>query len=404
MKILLTTDWYAPTINGVVASVLNLRRELMLRGHEVRVLTLSQTTHSYQLGGVTYIGSIGAGKVYPGARIKTAFSSRLVQNLVEWHPDIIHSQCEFSTFMIARRIAKKLDIPIVHTYHTVYEDYTHYFSPSKRWGRRMVASLTRWIIRQTDCVIAPTEKVRTLLLGYGIDREIRVIPTGIDLSRFTETPRPAKLLAIKNKLDIPEENLIMLFVGRLAKEKNLEELLRYYAKRPAEKLTFLIVGDGPHRGALEHLAADLGIGDSVRFTGMISPEHIGAYYHLGDIFVSASVSETQGLTYVEAMASGLPILCHRDKSLDGVIVEGKNGWLYENEQEFFAKLDLFLSSKELRQTMGRNAAEITRQMFSAAAFAEKVEGVYFQVLCGNEENKTMSCPAEISQQRAFPRN
>lgn len=189
MKILITTDWYVPIINGVVTSVLNLQRELMLRGHDVRVLTLSQTTRSFKSDGVIYIGSVGAGKLYPGARIKTAFFGSFVQDIVKWRPDVVHSQCEFSTFLIARRIAKKLDIPVIHTYHTVYEDYTHYFSPNKTWGRCMVKFLSRWIIRRTVCVIAPTEKVRTILNGYGIDRDIRVIPTGIDLSRFRSQPQ-----------------------------------------------------------------------------------------------------------------------------------------------------------------------------------------------------------------------
>lgn len=399
MKILITTDWYAPIINGVVTSVLNLRRELMLRGHDVRVLTLSQTTRSFEGDGVTYIGSIGAGKVYPGARIKTAFFSSLVQDIVEWQPDIIHSQCEFSTFFIARKIAKKLDIPIIHTYHTVYEDYTHYFSPNKKWGRYMVASLSRWIIRQTACVIVPTEKVRTILNGYGIDRDIRVIPTGIDLHRFMEAPTAERQLAIKKQLDIPAKNHILLYVGRLAKEKNLEELLRYHAKRHMEALTLLIVGDGPHRAALERITAESSIRDSVRFAGMISPEHIGDYYHLGNLFVSASVSETQGLTYVEALASGLPVLCRRDECLDGVVIDGRNGWLYENEQDYFEKLDSFMDSMEMQKTMPEHAARFEQQMHSSAAFAEKVEHVYLDVLCMTAENKAKTYRGEMSCQR-----
>jgi 1,2-diacylglycerol 3-alpha-glucosyltransferase len=372
----------------------------MLRGHDIRVLTLSQTARSFESDGVTYIGSVGAGNLYPGARIKTAFFSSLVQDIVEWQPDIIHSQCEFSTFFIARKIAKKLDIPVIHTYHTVYEDYTHYFSPSKKWGRLMVASLSRWIIRQTACVIAPTEKVRTILNGYGIDRDIRVIPTGIDLHRFTEAPTAEKMFAIKNQLGIPEENRILLYVGRLAKEKTLEELLEYHAKRHMEVLTFLIVGDGPHRAALERMTAELGIQASVVFAGMIPPDHIGDYYHLGDLFASASVSETQGLTYVEALASGLPVLCRSDECLDGVVLDGLNGWQYENEQDYFEKLDFFMGSEETRKTMTEDAAKLARQTFSSAAFAEKVERVYFDVLCGTAENEAITCQGVVSCRKA----
>lgn len=356
MKILITTDWYAPTINGVVTSVLNLRRELIRRGHEVRVLTLSQTLHSFESDGVIYIGSMGAGKLYPGARIKAAFSSSFVQRLVDWKPDIIHSQCEFSTFLIARQIAKSLSVPIVHTYHTVYEDYTHYFVSNKKWGRRMVAFLSRWTTGQCAGVVAPTEKVRAILSGYGIKQHVHVIPTGIDLGRFTAEPAEEKRLAVKKQLGIPEGNRILLYVGRLAREKNLEELLQYFATQSTQALTFLIVGDGPYRGALEQTASELGIRDSVRFTGMVPPEQIGDYYHIGDLFVSASTSETQGLTYIEALASGLPALCRRDACLDGVILNGYNGWQYEKEQDYLKDLNLFFGDESVRKTMRKNAA------------------------------------------------
>ena len=119
MKILITSDWYIPAVNGVVTSVKNLRRELEARGHEVRVLTLSQNRHSCARDGVTYLGSVAAGLIYPGARLRTALAGRWVREIVEWGPDVVHSQCEFSTFFLARRIAEELDIPLVHTYHTV---------------------------------------------------------------------------------------------------------------------------------------------------------------------------------------------------------------------------------------------------------------------------------------------
>lgn len=395
MKILITTDWYAPTVNGVVTSVLNLRRELIRRGHEVRVLTLSQTLHSYESDGVTYIGSVGAGKIYPGARIKAALSSGFVQRLLDWKPDIIHSQCEFSTFLMARRIAKRLSIPIVHTYHTVYEDYTHYFMSNKKWGRQMTSTLSRWVIEQCASVIAPTEKVRAVLSGYGIDRPIHVVPTGIDLGRFTAETSEEKKFDIRKRLDIPDGNRILLYIGRLAKEKNLEELLGYYAKQNTRTLTFLIVGDGPYRDTLEKMALDLGIGDSVRFAGMIPPEQIGDYYHMGDLFVSASVSETQGLTYIEALASGLPALCRRDACLDGVILDGYNGWQYETEREYLADMILLLSDAVIQKIMRKNAAKFAQQAFSAAAFAERAEKVYFETLGEANIEETTVCSEVI---------
>ena len=168
MKILLTSDWYIPAVNGVVTSLLALRRQLTRQGHEVRVLTLSGSLHSHKEEGVYALGSVDAGMIYPGARLRAPEGDALIRELIAWGPDIVHSQCEFSTFAPARRIAKACGVPLVHTYHTVYEDYTHYFSPSIRMGRCAVAAFSRWVAAQTDCMIAPTGKVRRLLQGYGV--------------------------------------------------------------------------------------------------------------------------------------------------------------------------------------------------------------------------------------------
>lgn len=163
MKILITSDWYTPAVNGVVASILALRRQLEARGHEVRVLTLSGTVHTTCENGVYAVGSVDAGLIYPGARLRSFAVGQTVRRLVEWKPDVVHSQCEFSTFFLARHIARAVGAPLIHTYHTVYEDYTHYFSPSRRWGRLLARGFTRAILDSCDGVIAPTEKVRALL-------------------------------------------------------------------------------------------------------------------------------------------------------------------------------------------------------------------------------------------------
>ena len=378
MKILITSDWYTPAVNGVVTSVLNLRRELEARGHEVRVLTLSRDIHSSVRDGVTRIGSVPAGLVYPGARLRPTQTSRLVRDLVEWHPDVVHSQCEFSTFFLARRIAEELDIPLVHTYHTVYEDYTHYFSPSVRLGRRAVALLTRWVAGQTDCMVAPTGKVRTLLQGYGVTVPVFVVPSGIDLRRFQRELVPGCRAAMLQSLGIPAENLVLVSVGRLAEEKNLEELLAFRAAMGRQGVTLLIVGDGPHRPQLEQRAADLGLSvPDVVFAGQVPPEQVADWYRLGDLFVSASSSETQGLTYVEALAAGVPALCRADDCLTGVIREGENGWQYRDEQDFLRKLDWFRSHPDRWEDLSRQAAASARE-FSAEEFARRLEGIYLE--------------------------
>lgn len=376
MKILITSDWYTPAVNGVVTSVKNLRRELERRGHEVRILTLSQNTRSGERDGMTYIGSIAAGKIYPGARLRTAMAGKWVRELVAWHPDVVHSQCEFSTFGLARRIAEELDVPLVHTYHTVYEDYTHYFSPSVRWGRMAVAAFSRWVAAQTDCLIAPTGKVRLLLQGYGVERPVFVVPTGIDLRPFGGEADPWRTAVLRSSLDIPQENQVLVFVGRLAAEKNVEELLRLRAAMGRCPVTLLLVGDGPDRLRLEQVAASLGLtAPDVVFAGMVPGEQIADWYRLGDLFVSASTSETQGLTYIEALAAGVPALCRADPCLDGVIRDGENGWQYRDEMDFLEKLERFRACRwEALSDQARRGAE----PFSAQRFAERVEAIYAQ--------------------------
>ncbi len=376
MKILITSDWYSPAVNGVVTSVKNLRRELERRGHKVRVLTLSQTTRSWEKDGVTYLGSVAAGLVYPGARLRTALAGKWVRELVAWRPDVVHSQCEFSTFFLARRIAEELDVPLVHTYHTVYEDYTHYFSPSVRFGKKAVAVFSRWVAGQTDCLIAPTGKVRLLLKNYGVDKPVFVVPSGIDLRRFGGEPDPWRMAVLRASLNIPQDRLVLVSVGRLAGEKNIDELLRIRAAMGNSAVTLLLVGDGPDRARLEGLAASLGLAaPDVVFAGQVAPEQVADWYQLGDLFVSASTSETQGLTYVEALAAGVPALCRLDPCLVNVIRDGENGWQYRDEADFQRKLDCFLAQPHRRKQLSQNARQ-TAEGFSAERFAESVEAVY----------------------------
>lgn len=373
MKILLTSDWSPEAVNGVVTSVLNLRRGLESRGHEVRILTLSPTAHSWERDGVTYIGSVAVGRIYPGARLRTALGSAYIRRLLRWHPDVVHSNCEFSTFFMARHISERLHVPLVHTYHTVYEDYTHYFCPSEGVGQYLVEKFSRWVADRTDCVIVPSDKVARLLIGYNVNVPIYVVPTGIEQSRFRATAGEA--LEVRRSLGISDEETVLVSVGRLAKEKNCGELLRLMSELRELPVKLLLVGDGPVREELEQQCRELDIADRVVFTGMVPPEEVGRYYKAGDLFVSASTSETQGLTYFEALSAGLPMLCREDACLEGVVTDGQNGWQYRTRDEAAARVREFLSHPELRGPMSAAALETGRR-YSVPAFAAQVDSVY----------------------------
>lgn len=381
MRVLITTEWYAPVINGVVTSVLNLERELRNLGHEVKILTLSNTAGTYTEGDVTYIGSVSAGIVYPQARVAVSLGGDEVEKLIQWRPQIIHSQCEFSTFLFAKKIARELNIPVVHTYHTVYEDYTHYFSPVKKWGRAAVSAFTRKVLSHTQCVIVPTEKVRNILLRYGVTQQIQVIPTGIDMKKYSRILTPEERMNLRLKLGIPVQAGVAVFVGRLAQEKNLEEIISMISMAKLENFRLLIVGDGPHRQALEEAVERFGVRNQVIFTGMVDPEEVYQYYQVGDVFVSASTSETQGLTYVEALANGLPALCKKDDCLTGVVENGVNGWQYEDSFDFLERLQKVLApeNEQWRSRLSENARAGVYQRYSAEQFAVNIQEIYEKV-------------------------
>ena len=379
MKILITADCYTPTINGVVTSILNLETELRRLGHDVKILCPSENFHSSESENVYRIGSVGVGRIYSGARAALRISQSHLQKLIDWKPDIIHSQSEFSSFIMAKRIAAEVNCPIVHTYHTVYENYTHYFSPSITLGRKAVIVMTKRILRHTKAVIAPSQKIERLLKDYGIEQPIKVIPTGLRLKKFSDEISVNIINELKDKLGIPLKSRVLITVGRAAKEKNIDELIRYFKRLDIENTAFVIVGGGPYLDALKDLAYAENISDKMIFTGAVEPENIAAYYRLGDIFLSASQSETQGLTYIEALASGLPAVCRRDDCLNDVITNGKNGGQYTDFKEFSELIRTFLFNDELYKSMSENAVQ-TAQKYSAEKFAKDVETVYMEIL------------------------
>lgn len=373
LKVLIATYWYKPVVNGVVTSVLNLERELRMRGHDVKVLTLSATRRSYKEEHVYHIGSIKAGAFYPDARVPLSHKI-FMDELVEWGPDIIHSQCEVFVFPYAKRVSQNTGAPIIHTYHTVYENYTHYFSPNKTIGRRAAALFSKHKLNQVNAVVAPTKKIRNMLLRYGIKQDIYTVPTGVRMSKGAQKIEPYQLDRRKEELGILKTDRVLVTVGRLAKEKNVEELIRYI-KRLSKNTKLLIVGDGPYRARLEEYTLQQEASDQVIFTGMIPPTDVPLYYCLGDIFVCASNSEAQGLVYFEALSNGLPVICRKDPCLDDVVLDGENGFQYSIFEQFRDSVEMLLSDKKRYAEMSGTAKQSVKK-YSSEAFAETIERTY----------------------------
>lgn len=389
MKILIVSDLYKPMINGVVTSIVNLRSGLESLGHEVRILTLSQTRHSYMEDGVYYIGSVNTERIYPNTRLSMRSISKQKKDILEWGPDIVHTQNEFCTFYIAKKIVKNTGIPVVDTYHTVYGDYTHYFFKSKKLGLMAVVACTKLLGRNVNCIVAPTNKISNILNSYGVACPVHTIPSGIFLEKFYRKVSEEKIQETRMELGIPDDHFVMLSVSRIGKEKNLDELIRCMHRLKGQKMTLVIVGDGPEKKKLEKLTEKAGLTDTVKFAGMVSPKIVAMYYQMADLFVSASTSEAQGLTYIEALATGTPILCKKDDCLNGVLDEGKNGYIFRTEKEFIEKLDMYVASEDKEEMCVH--AKNTVEKFSKESFVKSLENLYEMYVrkATNPEMKTL---------------
>lgn len=371
-RVLLLSDSYRPTVNGVVTSIDELRQGLLEAGHDVRVLTVGPVRRTTFDGSVYRLPSLDASHIYPHARLGRPVDAETFADLLAWRPDVLHSHTEFVAFWWARRLAHQLRAPHVHTYHTLYADYSHYFFPHKGIGRSLCAGFARQTLNRTTTVIAPSAKIEHLLRGYGVRVPIAVVPTGVDLTRFTPGEAPA---ALRTSLGLTPGVPVILSLGRLAAEKNVTETIELLAEVRDEPWQLVVAGDGPEAGTLRRQVERLGLGDRVRFAGAVDPAQVPDYFRLADVFVSASRSETQGLTFLEALASGVPVLCRDDASVDGIVQDGHNGRRYREPEDFARALTWLLRDPALRRRWSHGATR-TASGFGRAAFVDAVCATY----------------------------
>lgn len=384
MNIGIFTDTYYPEINGVANSAYELKQGLEQLGHSVFIFTVSNPAAPGEEG-VYRIASVPF-PMLKERRIGCAVSKIWKRRIRKLHLDIIHTQTEFTMGHLGRKMADWLGIPHVHTYHTIYEDYLSYLHmPDKRYFRKMARRFSRICCNHADEIVVPTRKVRMLLEQYGVKKEVHVIPSGISLRKFSEPDRE-HVEELKRQLALPDDKLILLYVGRLSQEKNISELLRYMSQmREKEETVLLFVGDGPVRKELERQAQQLHMESRVIFAGMAPSCRIADYYALGDIFVSASTSETQGLTYIEALAAGIPLLVRQDACLKGVLQEYVNGVSYRDESMFRDGLQFL--SKYFAQGRRREKIMDTVAQLGTDGFARQIEALYRESI----EKRTVKC-------------
>ena len=383
MRIGIFSETYTPYISGLVTSEVMLKNALEKEGHEVYVVTANLETFKYEYNPeerVLKIPGIPAG-IYD-SRLTSIYPIQAVNKIKSWKLDVIHSQTEFAIGTFARIFAKQYNIPLVHTYHTMYEDYIHYVTKGyfKKSSKKLVEYFTKFYCDTTATeLIVPTNKTYKLFKEkYRFDKNIHIIPTGIEVERFfEENIDKEQLKNVKKTLNISKKDFTILFVGRLAEEKNVEFLIESHKDLIDKGLNvkLIIVGDGPDKEAYEELAIKLGIEKQVIFTGKASWEDMPYYYHVADVFATASKTETQGLTVIEAMASNVVPVCMRDEAFQSMVTEDLNGLFFETKEQYKEKIEyLYDNPKELARI--DNQARIQAEHYGSKNYAISVLEVY----------------------------
>ncbi len=394
MRIGLFTDTYPPYINGVSTSVYMLKKSLEKKGHQVYVVTVSNSITKYEFEEDNHIIRIpGVPTGIYDYRLSRVYPLKIINMVKKWKLDVIHSHTEFGVGTFARLFAKQFNIPLVHTYHTMYEDYIHYITKGyfDRSSKKIVEYLTLFYCDKTATeLIVPTKKTYDLFKEkYRVNRNVHIIPTGIEVERFyVENVDKKQVAHLKKYFKIKKNDFVIIFVGRLAEEKNVEFLIEVEKElcKQNSAIKLLIVGDGPDRNKYEDLAKKLKISDQVIFTGKVPWEEIPCYYQLANLFVTASKTETQGLTVVEAMAGGVTPVCMDDEAFRTVVVDGLNGRLFKTQKECKEQILELFQNKDLCKHYS-NQARIQAEHCSSAHYAESVLEVYRRAIKNKQENR-----------------
>ena len=381
MKILFISDVYFPRINGVSTSIQTFRHNLHLLGHTVHLIAPDYLIPSEDETGIMRVPA----KSLPFDPEDRLMSYRWVmKNLDQLRGeryDIIHIQTPFVAHYLGTKLSRLLSIPCVETYHTFFEEYLHHYIPlvPKILMRLIAKRYSRHQGNGLDGMVVPSHPMLEILKSYGVTTHAEVIPTGIEPASFMLGDG----VAFRNKYSIPQNRPVLLFVGRVAHEKNIGFLLHVLnlVKNGIPEVLFVIAGEGPARKTLEHQVQDLGLSESVMFIGYLDRNtELNDCYRAADIFIFSSRTETQGLVLLEAMAQGLPVVSTAEMGTRDVLREGLGVWIANEElPDFSEKVVKMLRDADARRSLsetGRNYAH----GWSASMQAERMLAFYSSVL------------------------
>jgi 1,2-diacylglycerol 3-alpha-glucosyltransferase len=374
MRIAFFTNTYRPTMSGVVRSIETFRKVFSEMGHNVFIF--AQKAHDY-IDEEPFIFR------YPAVEVPFAndyafpmpFSRTIDNMLPSLKLDVIHSHHPFLLGDVAADKAKSLDIPMVFTFHTRYDEYTHYVPFSTDFTKMVIDLWMSHYLEKCHHIITPSESIKQILIDNGVKGDITAIPTGINITPFKE----ADGAPVREKYGWGED-LVLISVGRLAKEKSFDILLKAAAQVMGDRshVRLVIVGGGMEEKSLAKLAAELGIAERVKFTGSVPFEQVPALLKAADIFCFASTSETQGLVTMEAMAAGLPIVAVDATGTSDAVENEKDGLLTENSPEALAAaLERVIDDPDLRQHL-IEGAEKKVQWFDTRIQAQRMLDAYAQ--------------------------
>jgi 1,2-diacylglycerol 3-alpha-glucosyltransferase len=358
MRIGMMADAYKPHISGITTYITLNKREMENAGHQVYVFTFGDEDYEdeepniIRSGGVPIIDT----GYYLNYRYKRE-ARKLLQTM-----DIVHIHHPFLSGSIGLRICRPRGIPLVFTNHTRYDLYAHAYLPilPDVIGETMLRAYMPAFCRACDQTIAPSAGMQEILVKFGVDVPIQVVPNGVDIKPFLSCDD----IQDRKQFGLNSDDVVLIYVGRLGPEKNIPFLLRSFAgiSQAYEKTALLIVGDGPERDNFEDRVQAMGIAEKVIFTGMVSYTKLPGYLRMSDAFVTASVTEVHPLSVIEAMAAGLPVLGIKSPGVGDTVQNGVTGYLAtEDLAAFTAKMVRLVSEHEHRRELGSNAQKASEQ-------------------------------------------
>lgn len=345
MKIALFSDTFAPEINGVAIHVAALKEGLESLGHEVLVVTTNpKNTTTFEEHGVLHCPSIKLKRIY-GYGLSMPINMRQYHIIKKFAPDVIHIHTEFGIGLFGILVSKLLKRPVVYTLHTIYDDYVYYVLPKPlvKTGQRIFYKYIRSLYRRATVITGPSPKSHEYLSRAGIYQNVEIIPNPVDVDRFSpENVSLSDIARVREKYGIPADAFVGCIVSRVGKEKSIDVLIDHIEKyaKSNDKFRFLIIGDGPAKLDLEKQAKALKINDIIIFTGKVPNSELLPYYATCDVFLTASLSDTNSISMLEAMSMGLPIIQRDDPINKGQVVENINGFIFNDEASFIEKLNL----------------------------------------------------------------